>query len=220
MTARAALVPRDGSDLIVYGAGVTSSTTATRIILARHYEASYVNRSEGDGAGGTLTEIGRSQAHALAVRLSEEGVAAVYCSALSRATQTAAIVAESLNAPVNVQPALREYELGDEPYDSGQLAATLLGWLNGTMSGTVLSGESGHQVARRMFTVVDEIVREHSGRTVLVVSHGGAILATLGSIAPGRTGLPTGAADQLSEHDLPGGTSFNITHRHDGWLLS
>ncbi len=193
--------------------------SVTRIILARHGEASYPGSNDSDADGGTLTELGRSQAHALGVRANAEKVAAIYCSALSRATQTAAVVAELLDLPVQVQPGLREYEPGDEPFDLGALTTVLVGWLNGVLDTTVLGGESGHQVAQRMFAALDDIVQRQAGTTVLVVSHGGAILATLGSIAPGRTGLPADSGGQLREQDMPGGASFSIEHRPDGWHL-
>ena len=143
----------------------------------------------------------------------------IYCSALSRATQTAEVVANLLDLPILIEPDLREYELGDEPYDLGRLAAVLLGWLNGAMSGRVLGGESGHQVAQRMFAVLDEIAERHPNRSVLVVSHGGAILATLGSITSGHSVVPAGAAGQLRAEDLPGGASFVIEKGPDGWGL-
>ncbi len=170
--------------------------------------------------GGTLTELGRSQAHALGVRRRDEEFAAIYCSALTRATQTAEVVADLLDLPIQVEPDLREYELGDEPSDLGRLAAVLLGWLNGVLSGQVLGGESGYQVADRIFTVLDEIAERHPNRSVLVVSHGGAILATLGSIINGYTALPTGTPGQLRAEDLPGGTSLVIEKGPGGWRLS
>lgn len=44
--------------------------------------------------GGTLTAVGRRQARALAKRLVADGVDGLYCSSLSRAVETAEIIAE------------------------------------------------------------------------------------------------------------------------------
>lgn len=201
-------------------ADVNHQTSPTRIILARHGEASYPSGS-GSG-GGTLTELGRTQARALGDRLREEEVAAVICSELSRSRETAEIAAELLELPVKVRPGLQEYDIGDErdkPLDVELFARLLLAWLDGDLQVGFPGGEDGHQVATRMFAVLDDLVQRFAGKTVLVVSHGGAIIATLGSIAPGKTGLPPDGDGYPREEDLPGGASYLLEQRPDGWQL-
>jgi probable phosphoglycerate mutase len=191
----------------------------TRIILARHGDATYSSDNGDDASGGILTELGRSQARALANQLRNREIAAIVCSDLSRARQTARIVAEILHLPVDVRAGLHEYRTGDEPYDLRSLGAALLAWLDGDLQPRILGGESGEEIAQRIRPVLEDLVRAYEGKTVLAVIHGGAIIATLGSIAPGNTGLPTDNKPENLEHDIPGGAYFSIEHRQDGWAV-
>lgn len=72
---------------------------------------------------------------------------------------------------------------------------------------------------QRVFRVLDDLVDRHAGETVLVVIHGGAILATLGSIAPGRTGLPSHDNPYNMSSDLVGGAQFSVQHRGGIWQI-
>lgn len=201
-----------------YDAGVTNQGLTTRIVLARHGEAAYPS-GDGADAGGVLTELGRSQARDLGEWLRDQGIAAIVCSELSRAQQTAEIVAEILHLRVEVRSGLHEYRAGDEPYDVRSIGAALMAWLGGDLQARMLGGESGEEVTQRVRAVLDDLVRANQGRTVLVVMHGGAIIATLGSIAPGRTGLPTDGDPYRLEQDMQGGASFAVEHRPDGWAV-
>ena len=62
-----------------------------------------------------------------------------------------------------------------------------------------------------MFNALDDLAGRFRGETVLAVSHGGAMIATLGSIAPGACGLPKHG------NDIPGGTAYAVEHSSDGW---
>ena len=194
---------------------MTHQHKTTRIILARHGEAAYPSIS-GNASGGILTNLGRSQARALGDRLRNQENAAIICSELSRATQTAEIAAEILHLPVDVRAGLHEYRAGEEPYNLQSLGTTLMAWLNGDLQARILGGESGEEVTHRIRPVLDDLARMHEGKTVLVVIHGGAIIATLGSIAPGNTGLPTDGNPHLLQQDIPGGASFSVEQRSDG----
>jgi broad specificity phosphatase PhoE len=143
---------------------VANQQETTRIILARHGEATYPSNNGDDVSGGILTELGRSQARALGDRLRNQDIAAIVCSELSRATQTARIAAEILHLPVDVRAGLHEYQAGDEPYDLQSLGASLLGWLNGNLQARILGGESGEEVAQRIHPVLDDLVRVHEAR--------------------------------------------------------
>lgn len=149
-------------------------------------------------------------------RLRDESIAAIFCSHLSRAQQTAEIAAEQLELPVQVRAGLQEYDVGDErgkPYNAGLFEPLLLAWLDGDLTVGIPGGEDGHQVARRMFAALDDLVEQFNGETVLAVSHGGSIIAILGSIAPGEPGLPADG------NDIPGGAFFLLEHDPDGWRL-
>ena len=94
------------------------------------------------------------------------------------------------------------YPVGSGSGDSG-----------GTLTVGIPGGEDGHQVAMRMFAVLDDLVEQFDGESVLAVSHGGAVIAILGSIAAGEPGLPADG------NDMPGGASYSFEHGPDGWRL-
>jgi 2,3-bisphosphoglycerate-dependent phosphoglycerate mutase len=197
-----------------------SSDPVTRIVLARHGEAAYPSSPGDDAGGGVLTELGREQARGLGSGLRDEGVTAVVSSELSRATQTAEIAADLLGLEPSVRTGLHEYEQGDEPYDLRAIGTALLAWLAGDLEPRLLGGENGDEIVRRVMPVLGDLVVRHPGGTVLVVVHGGVIIATLGSIAPGRTGLPSEGNPSNLETDLPGGVRFVLERRADGWRLA
>lgn len=89
--------------------------TAMELLLIRHGQS--VANAEGRIQGqfdSPLSEQGRAQARALARRLQREGwsLAAIYASDLSRAAETAGIVAAVLEAPLTLDARLREYDCG------------------------------------------------------------------------------------------------------------
>ncbi len=83
-----------------------------RVIVARHGEAEYETDTM-TSSGGSLTTLGREQARELGGRLGGERVAAVVCSDLARAVQTAEIAAGVLGLPVKVRERLQEFAVGD-----------------------------------------------------------------------------------------------------------
>lgn len=183
-----------------------------RIIVARHGEAEY-ETPEMNAAGGSLTTLGRAQARDLGERLRSEKVAAVMCSELSRAVQTAEIAASVLGLPVRVREHLQEYPAGDylgRPYDPAFFGAMVTSWLAGDLEAGVPGGETGRQTADRVRGVLDGIADEFRGETVLVVTHGGVILALWGAIAPGSAAAP-------ADGDVVNGASFVFEHDGDGW---
>ncbi len=75
-----------------------------RIIFVRHGEPDY--------AQDCLTEEGRRQAAAAAVRLEKEGIEEIYSSPCGRAYETASYTADRLNLPVTVLDYMREISWG------------------------------------------------------------------------------------------------------------
>ena len=186
-----------------------------RIILARHGETGYESELVGDG-GGSLTDLGRQQAASMARTLSSERVAGIVCSSISRAVQTAEIAASVLGVPVEVREHLQEFDVGDlrgRPFDRSVVGPPLSAWLAGDLSATVPGGETGDQVADRVLAVLDEVADRFRGETVLVVSHGGVILALWGRIAPGS---PLAPAD---DDDVPNCSTYVFERDADGWRV-
>src|SRR5215218_657671 len=144
-------------------------------------------------SGGSLTALGRDQAQQLGERLRNEKIAAVMCSELSRAVQTAEIAAAVLGLPVRVREQLQEYPPGDlvgQRADREFQSSMARSWLSGDLSVGLPGGETGRETADRVLAVLDGIADEFRGESVLVVSHGGVILALWGAIDPGSARAP------------------------------
>jgi probable phosphoglycerate mutase len=185
-----------------------------RVVLARHGEADYETDLMTE-SGGSLSALGRDQARDLGERLRSERVAAVVCSELSRAVQTAEIAAGVLGLPVTVREGLQEFPAGDfrgRVYDRGFFDAMVRSWLAGDLEAGVPGGETGRETADRVLGVLDGIADQFRGETVLVVSHGGVILALWGALAPGSVLAP--------ERDLvPNGATYLLERDADGWRV-
>jgi 2,3-bisphosphoglycerate-dependent phosphoglycerate mutase len=184
-----------------------------RIIVARHGETEY-EQPEMGVAGGNLTALGREEARGLGERLRSERVAAVVCSELSRAVQTAEIAAAVLGLPVRVRERLQEFAVGDyvgRPFDPEFFHAVLGSWLAGDLDPGVPGGETGRQVVDRVMPVLDEVADQFRGETVLVVTHGGVILTLFGLLAPGSPYAPA------HDDDVPHAASYVFERDADGW---
>jgi broad specificity phosphatase PhoE len=153
----------------------------TTILLARHGETDWNSERRWQGhADQPLNEAGRAQARELADSLAWSGIDAIYSSDLLRAHETARIVAERIGLPVEVDPGLREVDVGDwagravreiedsDPDGFRRWQEGHKGW-NG--------GESYEQMGERVVASVLRIAEQHPGETVLIVSHGGSIRA-------------------------------------------
>jgi broad specificity phosphatase PhoE len=90
-----------------------SFTPAGAVLLARHGETKDNRHARFQGQTDTpLSDAGREQAGALAERVADAGIAALYSSGLSRAIETAAIVGERLGVEVVIDPRLNEVGMG------------------------------------------------------------------------------------------------------------
>jgi 2,3-bisphosphoglycerate-dependent phosphoglycerate mutase len=187
---------------------------AATVIVARHAETEYDVPDIASDDGGSLTIAGREQARALAAALRSRRVAAVWCSDMARAVQTAEIAAAVLAVPVRVRPGLREFGVGEfagRPLaDLHEVYAT---WLSGDLSGGCPGAETGEDVVRRMRDELESLADQHRGETVLVVSHGGAMGVALPRLAgnvPGDFGVD-------KEMDNCGTCELEVDA--DGWVL-
>ena len=183
-----------------------------RIVLARHGEAEYESPLLNDH-GGSLTVTGRAQARALGERLRDERVAHVYTSSLARAVQTGELAAAVLGVEVTVREGLHEFGAGDargRTFEDALFGPVFEGWLGGDAETRVPGGESGAEIARRVVDVLDDLADRHRGETLLVVAHGGAILATLSVVA-----WRAGRSDDIAN------CAFAVLERDgDGWRLA
>ncbi len=154
----------------------------TRLILLRHgqTELSVERRYSGHGDP-ELTELGQKQAaaaaRALATRLSGQGVepAVVLSSPLRRARQTAAAVAETTGADLEVRDGLIETDFGGWEgltfTEARERDPELHGRWIGSADVEPPGGESFRAVGERVEAERARIVEEFAGRTVVLVSH-------------------------------------------------
>ena len=167
------------------------------LYIARHGETDW--NSVGRWQGHTdipLNDVGRSQARTLGPLLSESSVATIVSSDLSRAEETAAIVARALGiGPVRVDPALRERRYGvfeglTREECQERHPERFREWMGGSHvlpPGAESNGALAARVVVAVRAVVDEFVAP--GRAALIVTHGGSLRAILAETGT-SDGLP------------------------------
>lgn len=134
-----------------------------------------------------LSDEGREQARRLALRLRTQGIAAVYASPLGRTVETAQILAAPFGLGVQRRPALREISHGRwEEMTRAEVAAEFPeetgNWEKDPFTFAPQGGESGLAVTARALPALLEIVREHTGEKVLIVSHKATIRLLISSL--------------------------------------
>jgi broad specificity phosphatase PhoE len=153
----------------------------TTIFLARHGESDWNVEKRFQGhRDRPLTERGREQAHALADLVGAEKINAVYTSPLSRARETAEIVAARVGLKVVALPELREVDTGSWSGLSradveARFPEGFAHWRSGGSGWE--NGESYDEMAERVIGALRKIAEDHPDGRVLVVSHGGPIRA-------------------------------------------
>ena len=163
------------------------STVETRLVLVRHGHARAVDDGVVAGHKGCtgLSAKGRRQAEALRDRLAETGfhADAVVTSVLPRAIETAEIVARATGVDPATIPracALCERHPGEGDGLTWDELVARYGAADPLESpDRPLSpgGESPRAFRARVEASIAAVADEHAGRTVLVVAHGGVILA-------------------------------------------
>ncbi|MFQ5616381.1 MAG: 2-carboxy-D-arabinitol-1-phosphatase, partial [Anaerolineales bacterium] len=177
--------------------GAEPSRISNRQSAINNYHITFVRHGQSEGnANGVwqgqadypLTELGRAQARALAERWAREGIHfdAAIASPLSRARNTAEIIAQSLDVPLEIDPIWLERDNGryagtaPEERDPPEPPYLLLHQPVGE------TGETLWEIYLRGGQAIQTLLRRPPGR-YLVVSHGGilnrALYAVLG-IAP------------------------------------
>jgi broad specificity phosphatase PhoE len=153
----------------------------SRLILVRHGESAgnKVRMFADDPYALPLTELGYAQARAAAEQLAFAFQAElVIASPYLRARETARVIAERLALPLKIDDALYERDVGSfrgMSYDSLHRSADydhLKPW-----AWRPAQGESYEDVRARVGPVMDRIAREHPDGDVIIVSHGGVMLA-------------------------------------------
>jgi broad specificity phosphatase PhoE len=150
----------------------------TRILLVRHGETDWnLDRRLQGHSDRPLNDTGREQARALAEEVAREPLEAIYASDLSRAGETARIVADAHGLQVTTLPDLRERHFGSwEGLSDSEIHEQ---FPDEIAKGTLGDGETREEMDRRVLAALQRIAHEHPDGTVLVVSHGGPLRAVL-----------------------------------------
>ena len=168
------------------------------LYLARHGETEWNRIGRWQGATDIpLSEVGRAQARLLADRLRDRRIARVHASQLSRAFETAQIIADRLAAPAPIaDPRLRERGYGAfEGLTREECAERFPGvWEQYLTDRRAVppGAEPQTEVIERITAALTEIATDPGGQSepgaILVISHGGVIRsfihATTGVVPP------------------------------------
>jgi Fructose-2,6-bisphosphatase len=153
----------------------------TDLYLVRHGETDWNRQRRIQGLTDIpLNDTGREQARLTGMLLTRRPITRVFASPLSRARETAEIIAAELG--------LADPELRDALVERNYGEAEGLGFAEIDRlypPGVAVAGrESREEVAARILPELVRIAAEHPGESLVVVSHGGAIRAALLAAEP------------------------------------
>lgn len=152
-------------------------------------------RLQGCGVDQSLTELGRQQAQRTSDLLAQRPIVGVYCSPLLRAFETAEIIAKPHELTATPMDCFREVHVGrwegrtwQEIKDEDPDAYGLY-WQDPIVHGYP-EGETGGQLIERVTRGMEQLMRDHVGRELVVVAHSVVIRLYLGGllgIAPDKS---------------------------------
>src|SRR5689334_14871959 len=150
----------------------------THLFLIRHGQ--YVEDDANPILNPALSPEGIAQTERLRDRLSVSGeikADVLISSPLTRARQTADIIAPALGLPVTLDPDMEEWRTESEGVDqdafvTGLRAAPLD---QRPFYEPYPGGETAAQFFFRVGTALNRITQEHAGKTIVIVGHGGII---------------------------------------------
>ena len=128
--------------------------------------------------------MGRKQAERLGLALKETKIDAIYSSPLKRAFNTARAIAEHHKLSVQIEPDLREMEVGElEGVSMAELGTGfsqfLLQWREGEGRERLPGGESVVDLANRAWSTANLIIDKHKQGTIVMVSHYFTVVVTI-----------------------------------------
>lgn len=154
-----------------------------KIILIRHGETNKnvqgVLHRRNDEEG--LSKLGITQIEKTAEKLKEELPFVLYSSDEKRSRQSANIIAEALNVEAHVLRDVHERDWGDlsgKPWGEIQAILEKL-TLNERFEYIPPKGESWKAFEERLGSAVEKVLSEQEEKTVVIVTHGGAIRALI-----------------------------------------
>jgi probable phosphoglycerate mutase len=147
------------------------------VIVIRHGQTAWnaIGRWQGQ-ADPPLNEVGRAQAQRTALELRSQPIDVLISSDLSRARETADIIGAALKLPVQLEPRLREVNLGDWQglYSDDIRArwpAELKQWIEAPLSIQPPHGETIRELAHRVLAAMRDVAARYADRQVALVAH-------------------------------------------------
>jgi len=159
-----------------------------KVILVRHGETEWnrARRIQGANSDTQLNQRGWQQAESLALRLKPEKIQAIYSSPLQRAQDTARAIAHYHQLPVEIEPSLKEIEVGALEGMSiagvGKLIELLVRHKEGDELTRLPGGESVAEVQQRVWSTIRRLVDKHREGVLVIVSHYFSILTAICSV--------------------------------------
>lgn len=149
-----------------------------------------------------LTAKGKKQALEIAKKLKNKNITAIITSQMLRTQETAAPLAKIKKLPVQIDKRLNDIHAG------GLEGINILEFrkLTGEIHKSIKGSETGKQVAKRIKSFLNDLIKCYSGHTVAVVSSE-IILHSLKQIAHGDY------TDELKGHHLKNGVTYTF-HIH------
>lgn len=190
----------------------------TTLVLIRHGETEWNRNGRIQGhLDSALTATGIAQAEACALRLQTETIEQVIASDLPRVKHTAEILVAGRNLPIQFGPEFRERAYGiGEGMTFSELDAIhpeMYSSLRTTDPDfTVEGGESRRQFHDRITRALWQVVADHAGKRILVVTHGGV----LGVIYRWLYKLPIATAYKV---EIPNVAYNRVTFSFGIWTL-
>jgi len=157
----------------------------TQVLLVRHGETKWNVSGKFQGCTDiSLSEEGILQAHYVKERLQGD-FDCIYASPLKRALKTAEIITENTEITPIISKEIREINFGEwEGLTLNQIEASYNKefkiWRNDEINGNLVGGDLSIKMASiRARKEILRIVKENTGKRIIIVAHGGIIKAGL-----------------------------------------
>ncbi|MFL5815318.1 MAG: histidine phosphatase family protein [Bdellovibrionia bacterium] len=165
-----------------------------RVYIFRHGETDWNREGRFQGhLDVPINETGRRQAIELVSRLDGSGIEAILSSDLSRAYETARIVANQLGIPVFSHEGLREAHLGEaqglvrEEIERRFGTEIATKWRSNQISDADIcypGGETGAAIMKRVFDAMEAFLHDRAYENVAISTHGGVIRRVMQRLLP------------------------------------
>ena len=141
-----------------------------KLYIARHGQTTWnVDDLVCGRADVPLTDLGHQQAQKLAESSLDKKIDVILCSPLERARHTAQPISDAIGVPIQIDDRLVEFDFGS--FDGTSRFGEEFVWLRAQMPTRFPGGESGFDLAYRVYGLLYEIKEKYADKNVLLVCH-------------------------------------------------